>query len=85
VNVPVVVEVSLREGIADPEGKTIERSLPAMGFAGVAHVRAGKAFYMTIDAPSEDEALECARAMAKRLLSNPVFEQSTVRVAEPPS
>ena len=32
------VEVRLRPGIADPEGATIERALPAMGFTSVASV-----------------------------------------------
>ena len=31
----VQVEVRLRPGIADPEGATIERSLPALGFDGI--------------------------------------------------
>ncbi len=79
-NYPIVVEVSLRAGIADPEGATIERALPALGFAGVANVRAGKAFRLTVEAPNEDEALSLAQALADRLLSNPVIEQSTVRV-----
>ena len=37
-----VVEITGREGIADPEGQTIERALPALGFEGVEHVRVGK-------------------------------------------
>ena len=44
------VEVTLREGIADPEGATIERALPALGFAGVHDVRAGKSFRLSVDA-----------------------------------
>ena len=39
----VAVEVSLREGIADPEGLTIERALPALGFSGVSGVRVERA------------------------------------------
>ena len=31
----VLVEVALRPGIADPEGATIERTLPALGFGGI--------------------------------------------------
>ncbi len=79
-NYPIVVEVSLRSGIADPEGATIERALPALGFAGVANVRAGKAFRLSIEASSEAEALTQGQALADRLLSNPVIEQSTVRI-----
>ena len=44
------VEVQLRPGIADPEGATIERALPALGFEGVAHVRAGRSFRFEVDA-----------------------------------
>ena len=39
----VLVEVQLRPGIADPQGATIERSLPTLGFDGVHGVRVGKA------------------------------------------
>ena len=44
------VEVQLRPGIADPEGATIERALPALGFDTVAHVRAGRSFSFEVDA-----------------------------------
>jgi phosphoribosylformylglycinamidine synthase subunit PurS len=76
----VVVEVSLRTGIADPEGATIERALPALGFQGISSVRAGKSFRLNVEANSEAEALERAIALADRLLSNPVIEQSTARI-----
>jgi phosphoribosylformylglycinamidine synthase len=76
----VVVEVSLRTGIADPEGATIERALPALGFEGISSVRAGKCFRLNVEANSETEALERAIALADRLLSNPVIEQSTARI-----
>jgi phosphoribosylformylglycinamidine synthase subunit PurS len=79
-NYAVVVEVSLRPGIADPEGATIERALPALGFEGVSDVRAGKAFRLNVQARSGNEALERAEQLAERLLSNPVIEQSVVRI-----
>jgi phosphoribosylformylglycinamidine synthase len=81
-NVEVVVEVTLRRGIADPEGATIERALPALGFSGVSNVQAGKSFRMNVEAESEAAALEKATALAERLLSNPVIEDSVARVAE---
>jgi phosphoribosylformylglycinamidine synthase len=76
----VLVEVSLRPGIADPEGATIEKALPALGFRGVTEVRAGRAFRFQVEAANENEALERATSLAERLLSNPVIEQSTVRL-----
>ena len=81
-NYSVVVDVTLRAGIADPEGSTIERALPALGFTGVSDVKAGKSFRMTIEAASESDALEKATALAERLLSNPVIEDASARLGE---
>jgi phosphoribosylformylglycinamidine synthase len=82
VNFPVIVDVTLREGIADPEGATIERALPALGFTGVTNVRAGKAFRLDVEADNETEALAKAAALAERLLSNPVIENAVARRGE---
>jgi len=82
VNYSVTVDVTLRAGIADPEGATIERALPALGFSGIANVRAGKSFRMTVEADSEADALAKATSLAQRLLSNPVMEDSVARLSE---
>jgi phosphoribosylformylglycinamidine synthase len=76
----VLVEVRLRPGIADPQGATIERALPALGFQGVDDVSVGKAFRLSIQASDEPAALARAIEMADRLLANPVIEVSTVTV-----
>ena len=78
-NFPLIVDVTLRSGIADPEGATIERALPALGFSGVSHVRAGRTFRFDVEADDEAAALELAAALAQRLLSNPVIEDAHVR------
>ena len=79
----VLVEVRLRPGIADPEGLTIERALPALGFSGITGVSVGKAFRLSIEAGSADEAARRAEELASRLLANPVIEDSTVTVGAP--
>lgn len=78
----IAVEVTLREGIADPQGATIERALPALGFSGVSDVRAGKLFLLQVEAGDEEGALATATALAGRLLSNPVIEDARVRVID---
>ena len=78
----VNVDVTLREGIADPEGATIERALPALGFTGITNVHVGKSFRLDVEAPDESAALEKATALAERLLSNPVIENATARLAQ---
>jgi phosphoribosylformylglycinamidine synthase len=79
VNFPVIVDVTLREGIADPEGATIERALPALGFTGVTNVRPAKSFRLDVEATDEASALAKATALAERLLSNPVIENAVAR------
>ncbi len=77
----VLVEVRLREGIADPQGATIERALPALGLNGVTGVRAGKSFRFEIAADDEASALVQATVVADRILANPVIEESAVSVS----
>ena len=76
----VLVETRLRAGVADPEGATIERSLPALGFHGVSGVKVGKAFRFTIEATDEAAARAEVDDMCRRFLTNPVIEDATVTV-----
>jgi phosphoribosylformylglycinamidine synthase PurS subunit len=76
----VLVEVHLRTGIADPQGATIERALPALGLDGISGVRAGKAFRFEVVAIDDADALAQATVVADRLLANPVIEESSVTV-----
>jgi len=79
------VEVQLRPGIADPEGATIERALPALGFSEVHHVRAGRSFRFSLDADDELAARARAGELAHRLLANPVIEESDLEVTVLPA
>jgi phosphoribosylformylglycinamidine synthase len=76
----VLVETSLRPGVADPQGATIERSLPALGFDGVSGVSVGKAFRFTVEAADEATARAEVDDMCRRFLTNPVIEDATVTV-----
>ena len=77
----VNVDVQLRAGVADPQGATIERSLPTLGFAGVSGVRVGKSMTFTVDAPDEATARATVEQMCERFLTNPVIEDSTITIA----
>jgi phosphoribosylformylglycinamidine synthase subunit PurS len=79
----VQVETSPRAGLADPEGATIERSLPALGFEGFSDVRVGKSMRFTIEADSADEARTRVEEVCATFLTNPVIEDSRVTVTEP--
>jgi phosphoribosylformylglycinamidine synthase len=79
-NFDVSVEVSLKPGVADPEGATIERSLPALGFDGIVDVRVGKAIRFTITAEDEASARAEVEDMCRRFLTNPVIEDADIAV-----
>jgi phosphoribosylformylglycinamidine synthase len=76
----VAVEVQLKPGVADPQGATIERSLPALGFPGVSGVRVGKVIRFAIDADDEDAARAQVGDMCRRFLTNPVIEDAVTRI-----
>jgi len=78
----VDVEICGLEGLADPEGLVIERSLPALGFFGIREVHVGKVIRFEIDASSEDEARKVAESLCDRLLANPVTEHAEIRIGE---
>ena len=77
----VLVETRLRPGIADPQGATIERSLPALGFDGITNVRVGKAIRFVVEAADEDTARAHADEVTRRFLINPVIEDADITVA----
>ena len=75
------VEVFLKPGVLDVEGKAIEGALHGLGFGGVDHVRVGKT--ISFDLPGDDRAAAEAevRSMCERLLANTVIESYRVEIA----
>ena len=77
----VLVEVSVRPGIADPQGSTIERALPALGFSGIEGVRVGKAIRFSIEADDEAGARDRVEELCQRFLTNPVIEDARIELS----
>ncbi|MGY6500073.1 MAG: phosphoribosylformylglycinamidine synthase subunit PurS [Acidimicrobiales bacterium] len=77
----VQIEVRLRAGVADPEGSTIERSLPALGFDGVSGVHVGKYIRFSLDATDEAAARSEVEDMCARFLTNPVIEDAHISLS----
>ena len=78
----VHVDVQLRPGIADPQGSTIERSLPTLGFQGIGNVRVGKSIRFQLEAVDEATARHQVVDLCARFLANPVIEDSTIDLVE---
>lgn len=71
----VFVHVMPRRGVLDPPGEATKGALQALGFSGVHDVRIGRRIAVELEADSPEQAVERARAMAERLLANPVIEE----------
>ena len=65
-----------KEGILDPQGQTVERALPALGFDGVSEVRIGRLVELEVPDIAEVEA------MCEKLLANPLVEDYEVLAVE---
>ena len=74
----VEVLVTLKPGLADPQGKAVEGALPALGWTNVHGVRVGKHVRCEVEADDESSSHAQVEEMASRMLSNPVIEDSRI-------
>jgi phosphoribosylformylglycinamidine synthase subunit PurS len=75
------VYVKLKPGVLDPQGKAIQHSVELLGFDGIADVRQGKYFEISLDGSlGEQEARESVSRMAREVLSNPIIEDYRVEI-----
>ena len=77
----MTVLVRPKQGIRDPQGEAIRRSLDELGYR-CGEVRAGKLFDVELDAGGREQALELAGQIAARVLANPLIEQWQLEVEE---
>ena len=69
----VVVNVRLKQGVLDPQGKAVTGALKRLGFDGMT-VRQGKRFEVDVDGEVTPEVLERVSQAAEKLLANTVIE-----------
>lgn len=70
----VSVYVTPKAGILDPQGATIERTLPALGFEGVGNIRVGRFITLDIEGSDADTVSRDVDDMGRRLLANLIIE-----------
>jgi len=76
------IHVTHLPGILDPQGATIERALPALGYTNVSQVSLGKSIRLVVEAESVGAARAQVDEMCHRLLANPVIEAFEISVSE---
>ena len=71
------VKVTLKKGVADPEGKNTLKALELLGFEGVRDVRTAKVFEIEMDGRARDVEKKVDE-MCRKLLANPVIQAYTI-------
>jgi len=77
-----IVNVFLKEGVLDPQGKAAHHALESLGFKGVNGVRIGKQIVLDLDATNKEEALKEVEQMSETLLANTVIEDYNIEIVE---
>jgi phosphoribosylformylglycinamidine synthase len=76
------VYVTLKPTVNDPQGITILGALHSLGFSDVESVRAGKYLEVRLDAKDKKQAQKQLAEMCRKLLANPVIEDSRFELEE---
>ena len=74
------VNVFLKEGVLDPQGKAAHHALDSLGFDGVADVRIGKQIIIQLDTEDKAKAEAEVKEMCETLLANTVIEDYTIEI-----
>ena len=77
-----IVNVKLKEGVLDPQGKAVAHALGSLGFDNVENVRVGKQIVLTLDESDENKAKEEVKKMAEELLANTVIEDYDIEIVK---
>ncbi len=75
-----IVNVYLKEGVLDPQGKAAHHALESMNFKGIADVRIGKQIIIKLDTGNREEAQKEVEEMCETLLANTVIEDYTIEI-----
>jgi len=77
-----IVNVKLKEGVLDPQGKAVAHALGSLGFDSIENVRIGKQIVLTLDESDEAKAREDVKKMAEELLANTVIEDYDIEIVK---
>ncbi|MGH2995508.1 MAG: phosphoribosylformylglycinamidine synthase subunit PurS [Gaiellaceae bacterium] len=75
------VLVRPKEGILDPQGEAVERSLRQLGFP-VGDARVGRLIDLELEATTAEEARAEVERMCEKLLANPLIESYDIELSK---
>lgn len=78
----VTVNISLKEGVLDPQGRAVEKSLATIGFTEASNVRIGKQITLDVEADDAARAHQRAARMCEQILANTVIEDYEITIED---
>ena len=75
-----IVNISLKAGVLDSQGKAVHHALDSLKFEGVQDVRVGKQIVMQLSATDEASARKEVAEMCEALLANTVIEDYEIEI-----
>ena len=72
--------ITLKPGLLDAQGKTVQGALESLGFKGVKAVHMGKYVEIDLNGTEAASAKREVERMCKKLLANPVIETYRIQV-----
>ncbi len=79
--VKAIVNVFLKEGVLDPQGKAVHHALASLNFNDVKDVRIGKQIILELTANDKTRAEAEVKEMCETLLANTVIEDYSIEIA----
>jgi phosphoribosylformylglycinamidine synthase subunit PurS len=76
------VDVVLKNGVLDPQGKAINQALHHLGFDQVQEVRQGKLIEIELNETNKETAMTSLKQMAEKLLTNQVIENYRITLQD---
>ena len=75
-----IVNVSLKAGVLDSQGKAVHHALDSLHFNGVDDVRVGKQIILKLDERDKTKAMTDVTKMCEELLANTVIEDYEIEL-----
>ncbi len=78
----VKIYITLREGILDVQGKTVEHALHSISFDTLSDLKIGKFIRLNVEAENIDNARKLIDDACKQLIANPIIEDYQIDLEE---
>jgi phosphoribosylformylglycinamidine synthase len=78
--IKAIVNVSLKAGVLDSQGKAVHHALDSLHFKGVNDVRVGKQIILKLDETDKTKAMKDVIQMCEDLLANTVIEDYEIEL-----